>query len=64
MTELRLLKSGLTKPYRSTYEQRLIARDRRFDLVARQLCLNGAAHGKATHGVLCERCRISHRRTA
>lgn len=25
------------------------------------VCINGKLHGPATHGVLCERCRLVHR---
>lgn len=42
----------------------LIARDRRADLKARGVCINNAAHGPATSGVLCAACRETHKRTA
>lgn len=35
-----------------------VRRDRRR---AAKLCINGESHGKATHGTLCERCRVAHR---
>lgn len=36
------------------------SRLRRAVLRSQGLCLSGANHGPATHGVLCERCRIIH----
>ncbi len=38
------------------------AKTRRDRLRAAGLCINGDRHGKATHGVLCARCRIVHNR--
>jgi hypothetical protein len=37
------------------------SRLRRSGLRAAGLCINGSMHGPATHGTLCERCRITHR---
>ncbi len=37
------------------------AKHRRDRLRAAGLCISGAAHGEATHGVLCLKCRIVHR---
>jgi hypothetical protein len=34
---------------------------RRDTLRAAGLCINGRAHGSATHGRLCENCRNTHR---
>lgn len=34
--------------------------ERRADLLARGLCLNGATHGPATHGRCCAWCRAVH----
>lgn len=36
-------------------------RMRRLHLQAAGYCINGLAHGKATHGVLCQHCRDVHR---
>jgi len=38
------------------------SRARRAVLRAQGICINGVPHGPATHGVLCERCRLVHRR--
>lgn len=40
------------------------AKTRRSSLKAAGLCINGAGHGKATHGVRCERCYKTHGETA
>lgn len=37
------------------------SKSRRDLLRAQKLCINGTSHGLATHGVLCERCRMVHR---
>lgn len=34
---------------------------RRRDFKLEGWCITAASHGKATHGVLCERCRLLHR---
>lgn len=39
------------------------AKARRDRLRSQGLCINAAAHGPATHGCLCESCRITHRAT-
>ncbi len=44
--------------------RREYARERRELLSGHGLCLNGGAHGPATHGRLCGRCRETHRRSA
>lgn len=49
---------------RTDPEQLMLAKMRRDRLRALGVCLNGEAHGKATHGVLCGRCRDVHRRGA
>ncbi len=36
------------------------AKERRDDLTAKGLCLNGATHGPATRGRLCDWCRAVH----
>lgn len=36
---------------------------RRRELRSRGLCITAASHGPATHGVLCEKCRLQHRGT-
>ncbi len=42
-------------------ERRLVrAKARRAKLKTLGLCINGEPHGPATHGVLCERCRVIH----
>jgi len=40
------------------------SRDRRARLRAAGVCINGESHGRATHGVLCESCRLIHRKSA
>lgn len=50
--------------YRTSEEQRLIAKLRRDGLIADGVCLNGRLHGPATNGVRCARCAETHRRTA
>lgn len=37
-------------------------RARRAKLRALGVCLNGVHHGPATHGTLCEKCRLEHRK--
>jgi len=44
--------------------RRAWARDRRQMLRAARLCINGGAHGPATHGVRCFACYQTHRRSA
>jgi len=34
---------------------------RRDQLIAEGVCINGRSHGRATDGVLCRRCRLVHR---
>ena len=43
--------------------RRRYARDRRAKLRAQGDCINSSAHGPAVSGVLCERCRETHRRS-
>lgn len=45
----------MTRPDHLAY-----ATARRTRLRALGLCLNGAKHGPATHGVLCAACRLAH----
>lgn len=44
-------------------DKRAAAAERRRELAVRGLCINNAAHGRATAGVLCESCRITHRKS-
>jgi hypothetical protein len=52
----RLLRNGTLKPYRTSYEHRLVVKERRDRLRAARLCINGEQHGKATRGTRCEQC--------
>lgn len=47
--------------YLTDVGHRLKAKRRRDERKAAGTCINAIAHGPATHGVLCERCRIAHR---
>ncbi len=47
------------KTYRTSPEQRLIAKNRRDGLRAKKLCLNGAAHGAAVRSSRCEPCALT-----
>lgn len=47
--------------FKTAYHQRRAARDRRRELAAQKLCINGATHGSATHGVRCEDCHETHK---
>jgi hypothetical protein len=49
---------------RSSAKRLQAARDRRDWLAAHNLCINGKGHGPATAGVLCDPCRVTHRRSA
>lgn len=40
---------------------RLDAADQRRKRASQGLCINGAAHGPATHGTKCERCYLVHK---
>lgn len=42
--------------YRTDEYERANAKERRASLAARGLCINGASHGKATHGKRCKHC--------
>lgn len=42
----------------------IMVADRRATNRAAGVCINGASHGEATHGVLCLACRIVHRGVA
>lgn len=46
---------------RARNRQRSYAKKRRARLAKAELCINNAAHGKATHGCLCRACRATHR---
>jgi hypothetical protein len=46
--------------YRTTEEQRLIAKLRRRTRTALGICINGVKHGDATHGIRCRRCAERH----
>lgn len=62
--EYRVLRTGERKRYATDSVRRLKAKARRDELIAQGDCLNGAGHGKATHGRLCKGCRETHRRSA
>lgn len=49
---------------RTNRERRLIAKMRRDELRLEGNCINGAGHGRATHGVRCAGCAETHRRSA
>lgn len=51
------------KRHKEPLYRRRYAKARRDALAAQGLCLNGASHGPATHGVLCAACREVHRRS-
>lgn len=56
--------AGSVRPHRvprSDDEKLLAASDRRERLCRAGLCINGAKHGPATHGVHCENCWRVHR---
>jgi hypothetical protein len=50
--------------YRTHWTRRTKAKNRRDDLAARGLCINGAKHGPATHGQLCSPCRDTHKESS
>ena len=45
-------------------ERLAVAKKRRDGLAALNLCINGASHGQRTHGVRCDACIQTHRRSA
>lgn len=49
--------------YKTTERYRVNAKRRRDENRASGTCINGSSHGNATHGVLCEVCRETHRRS-
>lgn len=55
------LASGGLRILRMSREDREFARGRRRILADAKICINGVSHGKATHGILCYRCRLVHR---
>lgn len=57
---MRILRSGVAKPYRTSAEHRLVVKLRRDELRARKLCVNNAAHGKA-RGSRCDACAEARR---
>lgn len=52
------------RPVSTTAGKRRYAKRRRAGLREKNLCINGAAHGTATSGVLCESCRAAHKRSS
>lgn len=50
--------------YKTCETQRLLAQQRRDSLRESGLCINGAKHGRATHGCRCDRCRDTHTKSA
>jgi hypothetical protein len=62
--QFRTLRTGERRVYRTDSTRRLLAKERRDDLVAAGKCINGAGHGKATHGRLCRGCRETHRKSS
>jgi hypothetical protein len=50
--------------YKTPYQKRKYARKRRLALAGKSLCINNGSHGRATHGVLCDACRLVHRESA
>lgn len=58
---MRILRSGVAKPYRTSAEHRLVVKLRRDRLREAGDCINGQSHGKATRGTRRERCADVHR---
>lgn len=56
--------SPMARRYKSDQTQRLLAQHRRDKLRLLKLCINGAAHGAATHGCRCSGCHDTHRKSA
>lgn len=54
----------LGREYRTPWEWREKARLRRIRLRELLVCINGIAHGPATHGVRCKHCHEVHRKSA
>lgn len=52
------------RKFKTSPVRRFKARHRRDTLTSAGLCLSGSAQGPATHGVLCEACRETHRKSA
>jgi len=51
-------------PYRTEVATRIKAKHRRDRRRSAGRCINGDAHGPATHGVLCAPCRVTHTKSA
>lgn len=52
------------RTYRTDIVHRIKSKHRRDRLRESKLCINGAGHGKATHGCRCADCHATHKETA
>lgn len=50
--------------YKTDAATRKLARERRKRFKDLGVCINGEKHGKATHGVRCESCDKTHKKSA
>lgn len=59
------LKPGrIRRPYKTSRKRRQSAMERRDRLRDLGLCINGEAHGPATHGCRCQSCDKTHKESA